>query len=52
MVVLLSSRYPGRLGLLGRWSKKKADVVEHPEVFRHVGLLVNGLPGSAELPFI
>jgi hypothetical protein len=31
---------------------KKADVVEHPEAFDHVGLLVNGLPGSAELPFI
>jgi hypothetical protein len=31
---------------------KKADVVEHPEVFDHVGLLVNGLPGVAELPFI
>jgi hypothetical protein len=32
--------------------KKNADVVEHPEVFHHVGVLVNGLPGSAELPFI
>jgi hypothetical protein len=30
---------------------KKADVAEHPEVFGHVGLLVNGLPGAAELPF-
>ena len=33
-------------------SEKKADVAEHPEVFRHVGLLVNGLPGAAELPFV
>jgi len=33
-------------------SKKKADVAEHPEVFDHVGLLVNGLPGAAGLPFI
>jgi hypothetical protein len=31
---------------------KKADVVEHPEVFDHVGLLFNGLPGTAGLPFI
>jgi len=30
---------------------KKADVVEHPEVFDHVGLLVNQPPGTAELPF-
>jgi hypothetical protein len=33
-------------------SKKKADVAEHPEVFDHVGLLVNRLPGLAGLPFI
>ena len=25
---------------------KKADVVEHPEVFHHVGLLVNEPPGT------
>jgi hypothetical protein len=30
---------------------KKADVAEHPEVFDHVGLLVNGPPGTAGLPF-
>jgi hypothetical protein len=35
-----------------RWeSTKKADVAEHPEVFDHVGLLVNGLPGTAGSPF-
>jgi hypothetical protein len=28
---------------------KKADVIEHPKVFDHVGLLVNEPPGSAEL---
>ena len=33
-------------------AKKKADVAEHPEVFDHVGLLVNGPPGTAGLPFI
>jgi hypothetical protein len=33
-------------------SKKKADVVEHPEVFDHIGLLVNELPSTAGLPFI
>jgi hypothetical protein len=31
---------------------KKADVVEHPEAFDHVGLLVNQPPGKAELLFI
>jgi hypothetical protein len=31
---------------------KKAAVVEHPEVFDHVGLLVNEPPGTARLPFI
>jgi len=31
---------------------KKADVAERPKAFDHVGLLVNGLPGMAGLPFI
>jgi hypothetical protein len=31
---------------------KKADVAEHPGVFDHVGLLVDGPPGTAGLPFI
>jgi hypothetical protein len=31
---------------------KKADVVEHPEVFGHVGLLVNEPPGLAGLLLI
>ncbi len=31
---------------------KKADVAEHPQVFNHVGLLGNGPPGHAGLPFI
>jgi hypothetical protein len=35
-----------------RPGQKKADVVEHPEAFEHVGLLVNGPPGTAGLPFI
>jgi len=35
-----------------RERQKKADVAEHPAVFDHVGLLVNGLLGTAELPFI
>jgi len=34
------------------YGKRQADVAEHPEVFDHVGLLVNGLSGTAELPFI
>jgi hypothetical protein len=36
---------------LGGW-QEKTDVTEHPEAFDHVGLLVNGPPGMAELPFI
>ena len=28
---------------------KKADVAEHPQVFGHVGLLVNEPPGAAGL---
>jgi hypothetical protein len=31
---------------------KKADVAEHPEVFDHVGLLINEPPGTAGLPLI
>jgi hypothetical protein len=30
---------------------KKADVVEYPEEFHHVGLLVTEPPGTAGLPF-
>ena len=37
---------------VGARKTKKADVVEHPEVFHHVGLLFNGPPGTAGLPFI
>ena len=32
-------------------SEKKADVVEHLEAFRHVGLLFNEPPGRAGLSF-
>ena len=35
-----------------RAKTKKADVVEHPEVFDHVGLLFTEPPGRAGLPFI
>jgi hypothetical protein len=34
-----------------RGKRKKADVVEHPQVFDHVGLLFNRPPGTAGLPF-
>ena len=30
---------------------KKADVVKHPGVFDHVGLLVNQPPSDAGVPF-
>jgi hypothetical protein len=33
-------------------SEKKADLVEYLQVFHQVGLLVNGRPGTAGLPFI
>jgi len=32
-------------------SEKKTGVAEHPEVFDHAGILVNGPPGTAGLPF-
>jgi len=32
--------------------QKKADAVEHPKAFDHVGLLVNEPPGRAGLLFI
>ena len=37
----------------GTWLSrtKKADVVEYPQIFGHVGLLVNGPSGNAGLPF-
>jgi hypothetical protein len=42
---------PFAQGLLGKRSAKKTDVYEHPEVFKHVGLLFNWPPGTAGLPF-
>jgi hypothetical protein len=33
-------------------AKRKADVVEHLRASIHVGLLVNGPPGMAGLPFV
>jgi hypothetical protein len=36
----------------GVTENKKADVAKHPQVFHHVGLLVNELPGPAGLLFI
>jgi len=42
---------PGGHGRFAPPQTKKADVVEHPEVFDHVGLLVNEPPGMAGLPF-
>jgi hypothetical protein len=31
---------------------KKADVVQHPKAFYHVGILFNKPPGRAELFFV
>jgi hypothetical protein len=33
----------------GNQEQKKADVVEHPQVFDHVGLLINEPPSTAGL---
>jgi hypothetical protein len=30
---------------------KKADALKHPEAFDHIGLLISGPPGIAELPY-
>jgi hypothetical protein len=53
---LLHSLPPGKVeyrrSVPIRTKQKKADVVEHFEMFDHVGLLVNEPPGAAELPFI
>ena len=32
-------------------AKQKADVAKHPEVFGHVGLLIDRPPGKVGLPF-
>ncbi len=46
-------RTPKSLSLLvDRPNNEKADVAERPKAFRHVGLLINGPPGLAGLPFI
>ncbi len=37
---------------VGAQKTKKAEVTEHPEVFRHVGLLCNGSPDTVGLPLI
>jgi hypothetical protein len=46
-----SRRHVGRAFLLEN-KTKKADVAEHPEVFDHVGLLVNEPSSYAGVPFI
>jgi hypothetical protein len=41
-----------RVILLGTVLAKKADVAEHPQVFDHVGLLVNEPSSDGGVPFI
>jgi hypothetical protein len=36
----------------GTTANEKAGVVDHPQGFDHVGLLVNEPPGQAGLPFV
>jgi hypothetical protein len=50
--VLPSPLEEAKFGAPALASKKKADVAGHPEVSHHVGLLVDGPPGGAGLPFI
>jgi hypothetical protein len=47
-----SSPFPDKAEHRESLKTKKADVVEHPKVFHHVGLLFNEPPGKAELLFI
>jgi hypothetical protein len=49
----LETRFADDLPVYARRRRqaKKADVVEHPEAFDHVGLLFNKPPGIAELLF-
>jgi len=48
----LARTYNPRCGLvLLRENNKKTDVAEHPQVFRHVGLLFNEPTGTAGLLF-
>lgn len=42
-------RTPLRTGTAQRSDQKKADVVEHPKGFGHVGLLVKGSPDKARV---
>jgi len=49
---LIGVRISGSFAAVAAPKAKKTDVVEHPQVFDHVGLLVNEPPGSAGLPFI
>jgi hypothetical protein len=52
-MVQFSSRKVGlRWRITRRQEQKKADVVEHPKAFDHVGLLFNKPLGTAELLFI
>src|SRR5712692_2432782 len=50
--IFLRVHTPWCMATLGRSkTPKKADVIEHLEVFDHVGLLVNWRPGIAGAPF-
>jgi hypothetical protein len=49
---ITTHQYQSIFPSLSPHAKKKADVVAYPKVRHHVGLLVNGSPGTAELSFI
>jgi hypothetical protein len=51
IVAFIGSSFDGGANNADR-GQKKADVAEHPEVFNHVGLLVNEPPGKNGVLFI
>jgi len=48
----LSKVVPWSLQQFHDTKTKKTDVLEHPKVFQHVGLLINQPPGMAGLPLV
>jgi len=50
--VVVRDRPPVIAGVPRCRRQKKTGVVEHPQVFDHAGLLIDGPPGMAGLPFV
>ena len=52
MIGLVHPVHSWRSGPSRAAESEKAGVVERPEAFDHAGLLIDGPPGPAGLPFI